>query len=431
MNLKVSIGDIVDRYTICKLKSERGHIDNTKELCDLSAELKYYDGIEPYVEQLYKLHGEIWDLEGDIRRGNEEILGLEEVGRRALQLRDMNKIRISIKNEINSKYHEGYMEVKVEHGSEQYPNLILSLTTVPERLEQNDQYALKAVLTSLCNQTDKEYELHFNIPDISLITGKPYNIPDWIHDYKLQYPHFKVFRTKDYGPPTKFLPTIERVSDPETIVVVVDDDQIYHPEMISEHRKYQAQLVDSCICYEGRGSTKNIHGEGDLRDCWVLCVTEIRETFSLQHYKSVSYKKKLFDEDFYKYYLGRTLSDDALISKYFLDKHIKMFVVPYEPENILFENRQKWERYHGVETFPIVRSAHSVAETGCNHPDILKHPLGARFYDPPTLGKRDYEGPTPVEWTPIDHTPKMVDDKEVILQDKINPDAPVMPDPSG
>ena len=80
MSMKIAIGDIVDRYTICKLKSERGNIDNSKEINDLSEELKNYEGTESYIDKLYKLHSEIWDLEGDIRKENENILGLEEVG---------------------------------------------------------------------------------------------------------------------------------------------------------------------------------------------------------------------------------------------------------------------------------------------------------------------------------------------------------------
>jgi len=98
MSMKISIGEMIDRYSICKLKSERGNLDNTKEMCDLLNEISTYEGTEIYLNQLYELHGKIWDLESDIRSGNENILGLEEVGRRAILLRDMNKIRIGIKN---------------------------------------------------------------------------------------------------------------------------------------------------------------------------------------------------------------------------------------------------------------------------------------------------------------------------------------------
>jgi hypothetical protein len=92
-------------------------------------------------------------------------------------------------------------------------------------------------------------------------------------------------------------------------MLVVDDDLVYHPNMVSEHRKYQSHLhTPGVICYEGRGAEIALYDPiaGDMRDNWILCVTQIREVHSLMHYKSVSYRKYLFDDDFYKYYFGRT-----------------------------------------------------------------------------------------------------------------------------
>ena len=57
-------------------------------------------------------------LEADIRKGKEDELGLEEVGRRALQIRDLNKERVAIKNAINEKFNDGFKEVKVNHRSQ-------------------------------------------------------------------------------------------------------------------------------------------------------------------------------------------------------------------------------------------------------------------------------------------------------------------------
>lgn len=394
--MKIAIGEIIDRYTICKLKQERGQIDCSKEIEDLHKELTEYPDINGYIEELYKLHGEIWDLESDIKSGNESILGLEEIGRRAIKLRDMNRVRISIKNDINTKFREGYIEIKRNHGSEQYPSVIISLTTVPERLSYPDDLGVKSVIESLCTQNDKDYEVHFNLPEVYNITKEPYIIPNWLEELKLKYRHLRVFRTEDMGPPTKFVPTLLRVTDPETIFIVVDDDQVYHPDMIIEHRKFQTRLPNCLICYEGRGTDNTVYS-GDLRDSWIICVTFVRRTFMVQHYKSVSYKRKIFDEDFFKYYFGRTLSDDALVSKYCEDKGIKMFVVPYEPESHLYETFELWKKNERCETFPIVRGALMVAQTGCNHPELLKHPLGGRFYFPPTLGKRDFIGPAVIK----------------------------------
>lgn len=377
--MKTSIGEVVDRYTICKLKRERLGLDVSDEVGQLLEEMNNYKGLDTYIDRLYKVNGDIWNLESDIRKGNEAILGLEEIGRRALKIRDFNNIRVGIKNEINSNFREGFVEFKGDHGSESEKSLVISLTTVPERLENEEEDGLKLVIKSLCEQIDNDYEVHFNIPNESMVTKKPYVIPKWLSEYKLIYKHLKLFRTEDVGPPTKLVPTINRLKNGDTIILVVDDDLVYHNEMVSEHRKYQQLLKDSVIGYDGRGCDTPLYNN-DIRDSWIISVTEVRNTHSLQHYKSVSYKKKLFSDIFFSDYFGTTFSDDILVSIYFRDQGIPMYIVPYEKENHLFETRELWDQNQGVTTFPVLRYASSVKDTGCNHPDMLK--MQPKFYDP-------------------------------------------------
>lgn len=116
--MRMSLGEIADRYSIVKLKLERSDVDCKTEYEELKKELDDVDGIHEYVDQLYEINGKIWDLESDIRKGKEGILGLEEVGRRAIKIRDHNGKRVSVKNEINTIYRTGYIEKKVNHASE-------------------------------------------------------------------------------------------------------------------------------------------------------------------------------------------------------------------------------------------------------------------------------------------------------------------------
>lgn len=117
--IKMPISEIADRYSICLLKSERLKNENIEaELNALKDEISQYKSIYDFVERLYKVNGEIWDLESDIRSGKEEKLGLEEVGRRAIMIRDLNKQRISIKNEIVECFNEGFREIKINHASQ-------------------------------------------------------------------------------------------------------------------------------------------------------------------------------------------------------------------------------------------------------------------------------------------------------------------------
>lgn len=115
--MEVSKGELVDRYSIVKLKSERTTVDCSDEFTALAKEISQTEGLVDYVEELYTINGMIWDLESDIRRGKEGELGLEEVGRRAIAIRELNGKRVASKNKINTAYNSGFTETKINHAS--------------------------------------------------------------------------------------------------------------------------------------------------------------------------------------------------------------------------------------------------------------------------------------------------------------------------
>ena len=117
-------GDIIDRLCIAQLKAERiGTSETKKEFREFFEGLFTHMLIHPQIEwwkiltELYGYHKAIWDLESDIRRAkldNDEM----EVGRRAIAIREYNKQRVRIKNELNRIVGEGFQDIKKEHASE-------------------------------------------------------------------------------------------------------------------------------------------------------------------------------------------------------------------------------------------------------------------------------------------------------------------------
>jgi hypothetical protein len=78
------------------------------------------DGVDirqDWIDRLYELNGRIWDLEFDIRRGRDGELGLEEIGRRAIAIRGINKERVGVKNEIVVATGRGFRDIKMNHAS--------------------------------------------------------------------------------------------------------------------------------------------------------------------------------------------------------------------------------------------------------------------------------------------------------------------------
>ncbi len=115
--MKMPISEVADRYSIALLKRERASADNQKEIDTLHEELITYKDSLEFVLKLKEVNGKIWDLESDIRKGKEAELGLEEVGRRAIAIRELNKIRVGYKNEMVKIYGEGFEDIKMNHAS--------------------------------------------------------------------------------------------------------------------------------------------------------------------------------------------------------------------------------------------------------------------------------------------------------------------------
>ena len=120
--MKMPISEILDRYSIAILKKERANAENQQEIEDLTKEIESYKSthnefVEDLIGKLIEINGKIWDLESDIRKGKEGELGLEEVGRRAIKIREFNKIRVGYKNDTVEVFGEGYKDIKMNHAS--------------------------------------------------------------------------------------------------------------------------------------------------------------------------------------------------------------------------------------------------------------------------------------------------------------------------
>lgn len=118
--MKMPASEMADRLSIAILKNERTNEDMSNEIMTYARELdgQLYPLVGSYIEKLKEVNGKIWDLEADIRAGKENELGLEEVGRRAIEIRKLNKIRVGYKNEMVELYKEGFRDIKINHGSE-------------------------------------------------------------------------------------------------------------------------------------------------------------------------------------------------------------------------------------------------------------------------------------------------------------------------
>lgn len=112
------IAEVCDRWTIAKLKQQYAAGDPA----ELERQVQYYAvGIDwndvlltRLTADLYATNDCQWQAEDAIRKGELDN-NLLEVGRQALIVRNMNRIRVQIKNQINEHVRQSFHEIKKDY----------------------------------------------------------------------------------------------------------------------------------------------------------------------------------------------------------------------------------------------------------------------------------------------------------------------------
>ena len=112
--------ELIDRYAICVVKHKRASRLNTDEYNFYKNQISKFNLslIDIHLQKLIKIHDEIWDLEAELKAGKEHLLSMEEIGQRAINIRDKNNQRVALKNTIAEILGCKIREVKVDHLSE-------------------------------------------------------------------------------------------------------------------------------------------------------------------------------------------------------------------------------------------------------------------------------------------------------------------------
>lgn len=122
-HIPMPICELCDRLTIAVIKLERLPDDEiNKQL--LTRQIEYYqNGIDyenakltELIDELLTANKNMWDAEHDIRKGLDGNLGLEEIGKRAIKIRDLNRKRVAIKNRIADEVSQPeFKDCKMNH----------------------------------------------------------------------------------------------------------------------------------------------------------------------------------------------------------------------------------------------------------------------------------------------------------------------------
>jgi len=115
--MKFPIIEIVDRYAIAVVKHEKTNGANQEELNFYLNQINEV-GIAPLDLKLVELiehHRYVWSLEDDFKKAKIDNLPLEEIGRRALYIRDIGYRRVDLKNDFAKILGDPVREIKQDH----------------------------------------------------------------------------------------------------------------------------------------------------------------------------------------------------------------------------------------------------------------------------------------------------------------------------
>lgn len=111
--------ELFDRLAIAEVKFKKTRA-NEQELIWYQRQVQDFDltAVSNLYDDLKEIHQEIWALEAELKSGKEEELPLEEIGRRAIAIRNKNNKRIRIKNAMADLLGDSIQEIKKDHLSE-------------------------------------------------------------------------------------------------------------------------------------------------------------------------------------------------------------------------------------------------------------------------------------------------------------------------
>lgn len=186
--------------------------------------------------------------------------------------------------------------------------IVISLSTIPGRVNY-----IEDIIRNLQKQTVKPDMIYVNIPYFSRRKNIYYPEP------RLNsYDNVKIVRCNDYGPATKLLGCIPYEDDPDTMIITVDDDRIYLPNMVKKLVMYADRYPDSAVGYNALD--KNLYP--------TVCVNNITDPYVhyLEGFGGVLYRRRFITNEMLKWYENISdecfLSDDLTISAWLIKQNI-------------------------------------------------------------------------------------------------------------
>ena len=203
------------------------------------------------------------------------------------------------------------------------PRVVISLTTTPSRITR-----LGPTLRSLLTQDYPLTAVYLAVPRHSVRENRTYTVPAVL----ARHPTISILDSeRDWGPATKLLPMLRAERErPETLVIAVDDDNVYPREMVSTFVRWSSTLPDAALCFRGW----RVPSSGRWRDGRAVFGTRVDTPTPMDVITGcggILVKPRFFDAAVFDYDAAPRSAffvDDIWISGHLARRRIPRYVIP-------------------------------------------------------------------------------------------------------
>jgi hypothetical protein len=253
--------------------------------------------------------------------------------------------------------------------------IVVSLTTTPYRIDK-----LQPVIDFILKENLPIKNVYLNIPFIFKRDNLEYTIPQYLQNND----RITLLRTKDYGPGTKLLGTLERAALPPTAIIITIDDDIKYPKNMLLYLAYKASKnPHRAVGFSGMNPHYNKRG---------LIITDSRSGIGLKpDYKNnasvsilegfagIAYRREFFDDSVFDIlnaprecinsddlYLSFYLAKHNIVRQVIRVKHMSLDHIAWNPE-VGFQE----DALHQLSPVPAVRHRACVAYMKEQSPNVV------------------------------------------------------------
>lgn len=211
----------------------------------------------------------------------------------------------------------------VDGGDGKLSGIIVAMTTLPGRIDK-----IFPAINSLIDQTVKPDRIYLSLPSYSRRHKIAYHIPDGL----INHPLVKIIPSdRDWGPATKLIPVLkDKETRPETLILAVDDDNIYPRTILSTFLRYARVMPNAALSLRGCHMPASRRWEDSLAFKGAQISKPVK-TNIIMGCGGILVKPRFFDEDLFDYDKAPPQAffvDDIWISGHLARRNIPKYVIP-------------------------------------------------------------------------------------------------------